>query len=208
MHPRWIDIEGLRVDVSALASLTYACRPGRCAGASCCARYEVCVATEELGRLVGLLPAAARYAVALRGPDGLDNPFEPLGGGLWAIDTDEDGLCVLAYRDRSGATRCSLHSAALEAGLDPLAHKPLSCALWPVAVSEDDPPVLTVADDATELPCCRPRRSLPTRLDEGLAGNLLVQFGRGVVEGINEALARGAGETRGADRVGRRGGET
>jgi hypothetical protein len=160
-----------------------------------------------LDRLVGLLPGAARFAPWLNGPVGLENPFEPLGGGLWAIDTDEEGLCVLAYRDGSGATRCSLHSAAVSAGLEPLTHKPASCALWPVAVGEGDPPVVTVADDAGQMPCCRVRRSPQTALEAGVEGVLLVQFGRGVVEGINDALARRARQNRGAERVGRPDGE-
>ncbi len=163
------------IDWSTLRRLEYRCDPDLCAGGvCCCASFEVCIEDEELDRLIGLLPTAAAYADAGRGV--VDAPFEPLESGVFALETDEDGLCLMAHTTDDGRTLCAFHFAALELGLDPVVSKPRACALWPLSLSENAPARLTVDPSAAEFPCCRLRES-PGRLAPELAATLRALYG-------------------------------
>ncbi len=185
-----VTIKNLRVDVDALLRLKHHCDPDLCKHTvSCCRCYEVCLSRKEMGRAVGLMKKASKYARRLRKP-GFENPFERVGPGLYAIDSHEDGACLFAYRRRSGQTCCSLHSAALDLGLDPYAMKPQPCTLWPLALSEDKPPVLGVQSDIRRFPCIRLRRKPARHLYSHIAETIGKLFGEDFLRDLNEAISR------------------
>jgi hypothetical protein len=176
-------IGGYRVDTEAIQQLAYHCDPGICRDTtSCCACYEITVAPGELSRIIGMMPWAEAYVPDLRSA----HPFDDSEDGTFAIDTDEKGRCLFAYRDINGRKLCSLHSAASEIGKDPYACKPSSCSLWPLALSEDEPPWLTVMSDAYGFPCCRQRRE--PGLDPGTAEHVRRQFGADFLAELQTAL--------------------
>ncbi len=184
---RVVTIDGIVVDVDALVGIAHQCLPSCCTGrTSCCGSYEVCLSGEEVAVVAGGIPAAGRW---IRGRDGdrLDNPFESLGDGLVALETDEDGLCVFAYRDRARRTLCSLHSAALAAGVPPLRMKPRCCHLWPLALTAGAEPVLTVMADAMDFPCNRPRRAQKT-LHKGIGDIIAAAFGEPFLRQLQSAI--------------------
>ena len=171
-------IQGIRVDLEALRSLRHECIPTKCIGRDrgCCETYEVYVDRTELGTIVGAMPNAARYARNLRTRGEFVDPFEDTDGGN-CLATHHDGRCVFAYRDRAGATLCSLHSAGLDLGLDPFKVKPKACALWPLYLVEGKRPLLTVQEGALAFPCNRARRERGTELDKGVADIVRTVFG-------------------------------
>lgn len=181
----------MAVDLDALLRLHHEYNPQACSAINCCCgSYEVTVQRKELRRIAGMIPASSRFAPTLKDEDGeYENPFEPVERGLYALDTDEEGRCVFAYRDAAGAIRCSIHSAALEMGLEPYTTKPFACTLWPLALTEDDPPILTVQEDAYRFPC---NRELPQPAD-ALAPEvaLIIErlFGMAFLEEVNAAIA-------------------
>ncbi|MBI2436107.1 MAG: DUF3109 family protein [Candidatus Hydrogenedentes bacterium] len=183
-------IADVRVDLDALLRLDHACDPKACSAAGCCCgSYEVTVSPKELRRITGMIPESSRFARNLRTANGaLENPFERIEKGLYALDTDERGRCVFAYRDKEGFIRCSIHSAALRLGLEPYRTKPFACTLWPLAISEDNPPVLTVQEDAYRFPCNR-RRSRPARTRAPEVALIIEQlFGNTFLEELHHAL--------------------
>ena len=174
----------LRVDLRALLSLRHRFDPDACkARGCCCASYEITLRRHEMERVAGYLPLAVRHQHALAGT----NPFDPSGDGEWALDTDEDGRCVFAFVDGDGHTWCSIHRAAMELGLNPYRAKPRSCALWPLALSEDSPPLLTVMEDAWDFPC-NSRRAAATELDPGVADTLEQVFGLAFLRRVQDAV--------------------
>ncbi len=150
----------LTVDVAALAGLGHRCGGCRVGQRFCCASFDICATLPEMGRIIGMMPAAGRYRPSLLSANGAPaNVFEETDDGLISIDTDDEGLCVFAYEAGGGALRCSLHSAALDLGLSPAAVKPSACTLWPLALGGADDRLLTICEDATDFHCCtdRPR---------------------------------------------------
>ena len=185
-------IQNLLVDLGALARIAHLYDPVRCKKRGCCcSSYEVTVGRREMERITGCMPHAARHAPWLR--DGKDwvNPFEEDEARQIVLDTDEHGRCVFAYRNASGETRCSLHTAAIELGLDPYRTKPRSCALWPLALGEGRPRVLSIQDDAFDFPCNRRRRPRRDRsLDPGIAELIQLNFGRPFLSKVLERLSK------------------
>ena len=97
--------------------------------------------------------------------------------------------CVFAYKGPQGGLWCSLHSAALAHGLAPETVKPLTCALWPLALSDDeDPPVLTLQPEATRFPCNVAR--VGEGLDNGVAEIIERCFGVRFLRDIEVHLAQ------------------
>jgi len=185
---RVVTLDGIVADVDALAGIAHRCRPSDCTGRrSCCSTYEVCLSAGEVTKVAGGIPAAAQWLGG--GAGGLDNPFESLGAGRYALETDEDGLCVFAYRDRARRTLCSLHSAAVAAGIPPLRMKPFSCHLWPLAMTAPPAPVLTVTPDAMDFPCNRPRRASKT-LDAGIGEIIAAAFGEPFLRRLQSTIRR------------------
>ncbi len=191
MRSDWIVVGGMRIDLNAIRGIKHRCEPSLCADRErcCCACYEVCVEECELERLIGLLPEAARLARHLKPNGQLDNPFDPVGDGLFAMDTDDDGLCTFAFQGPRREVLCSLHAAAEKLGLDPYQSKPFSCVLWPLAITEGEDRVLTVDGGAFGFPCNRRRdRSLPG-LDPEIERIVLAAFGLRARDEILRAIA-------------------
>lgn len=112
----------------------------------------------EMKTIIGALPLAAKYCPGLKDARGFDNVFDEVECGLFAIDTHEDGLCVFAYRAKSGI-RCSLHSVALQLGKSPHLLKPAACMLWPLVLREPPQAALSICDDALRFPCNKPNKA-------------------------------------------------
>ena len=148
-------VGGYRVDLEALKSISHHCDPKKCGnGLSCCACYDVELSAIEARRVVDWLPEAAKFAPHLRDEDGYIDPVERMPRTTPTLAVDAAERCIFAYKGEEGALWCSLHSAALAHGFAPETVKPLTCALWPLAFSdEDDPPVLTVQPDVLRFPC-------------------------------------------------------
>ncbi|MEQ8764376.1 MAG: hypothetical protein RL885_10645 [Planctomycetota bacterium] len=177
-----------RLHVESLVALRHRHDPERCAEVDCCcSTYEVVVGSKEVERIVGYLPLAAKHQPELIEDDELINPFDQVERSLWAIDTDEGGRCRFAYKTRKGETFCSIHSAALEIGVDPFQAKPRSCALWPLAISEGRNPVLSVVDDAYRFPCNKRRRTRRPALDDTVVELATTVFGERFARQLFEA---------------------
>lgn len=138
------------------------------------------------------MPQIVRHKPALKEVDGFANPFERGEGGEWVLDEDEDGRCALAYCAKDGSVWCGVHSAALDAGVDPWVWKPMECLLWPLALSEDPVPVLGIQEDAAEFPCIKKRSRRAKGLDEGIAEIVRRLFGQGVEREILQGLETGS----------------
>lgn len=183
-------IGGIRVDIKSLCSLSHRCEPLKCQRPTkCCGAYEVLVDKAQHTTIVGVMPEASKYAPTLKeGRDFID-PFEEISDGT-CLATDEHGLCVFAYRDKRGATLCSIHSAALDLGLSPTETKPYACALWPLFLVESRPPILTVQDDAQEFPCNTRRGKNSRSLHPGVADIITKMLGEDFLEDLNRHLSR------------------
>ena len=177
-------VDGMRIDVAALRTLAHRCVPEKCAtrDRGCCATYEVTVDRREIGTIVGTQNLAAAYAPQLR--HDLETIEDTDDGACLA--TDEDGRCVFAYHDASATTLCSLHSVALDLGLPPAHVKPRPCALWPLALVEDTPPLLTVQEDAQSFPCNR--RSSAPGLNQGVAETIEEVFGQAFLTSLKAIM--------------------
>ena len=179
----------LNVDVPSLAGISHSCPGCPSTRQCCCASYEVCVTKAEMERIIGCLPEASKFCPHLASKDGFDNVFDQVEPGLFAIDTDADGLCVFAYQ-KSGRTLCSLHAAAISLGIPLSTVKPLACILWPLALGKGDPAPLSVHTDALSFPCNTPRkqgRSLCPSVENTIAS----VFGDEALEVIEWAAAKG-----------------
>jgi hypothetical protein len=182
-------IGDVTVELPPVAELRHACDPGICRGRrSCCAEYEVRVDEAEVSRIAGLMPNATAYVPSLKSGGQIENVFDGLGHEICAIETDEEGLCVLAYRDPEGGVRCSLHSAAAELGLDPYAAKPEACSLWPLAIVDTHPIVLSVQPGAYGFPCNSRRPPPFSALDPGVRRIVHSVFGNGFAHDLEEAV--------------------
>ncbi len=184
-------VQGVHVDIHALRVLAHDCVPSNCSvRRNCCKTYEVLVDPDEISAMVGAMPDAARYARGLY-EDGVPiDPVEDAEQGQTCLATDEDGLCVFAYRNRDGDTLCSLHSAALDLGLPPIKVKPKACVLWPLFLHETDPPLLSVQSDATMFACNRLRTKAGKRLDKGVADIVRAVFGEGFLTELESLIAQ------------------
>lgn len=187
----WTTVGSVHFDAEALGELAHRCNPDRCpAGSPCCGHYEIAFEPEQIERLTGMLAEAARFAPHLRSHGDLQHPFDRTDDGLFAMDTDEDGLCVAAYHDERGAVRCSLHSAALDMNLPPEQCKPQCCWLWPVSVARSpEGTYVSVSSDVYAFTCNRRRRGRRPALHPDVAEILRGAFGEQAVTGVNKALA-------------------
>jgi hypothetical protein len=183
-------IGGYRIDLEALKSIAHRCDPSTCGnGLSCCACYDVELSAIEARRVVDWLPEAAKFARELREDGDLIDPVERMPGTTPTLAVDAAERCVFAYKGPKGGLWCSLHSAALAHGLAPETVKPLMCALWPLALSdEEDPPLLTLQSDATRFSCNVPR--VGDGLDIGIAEILGRCFGARFLHDVEEHLAK------------------
>jgi hypothetical protein len=197
LRDRFVEIDGILVDIPALLAISYTCDPLLCRdGNCCCSCYEITLSENELSRVIGYLPWASRFAPGILVGDNdsgtrcFDNlfdesdvePDDASDAGELIIDTDENGLCRIAYIGEKGETFCSLHSAALERDISYFKAKPTSCVLWPLAVDNGMPQRITVQPDAYEFPCCS--RNETGVLSESIAEILGGVFGEDVLRGV------------------------
>jgi hypothetical protein len=179
----------LDVDLASLLSVEHACGGCNKGGKCCCATYEVCVSAAEMARIINVLPEAARFCPHLVTDTGFDNIFEEVGPGLYAIDTTEDGLCLLAFK-LNNTVRCSLHAAASVAGIPIEQVKPKACLLWPMSFSEGDE-LLSLTDDALSFSCTSLRGDRSRSLASSLLEAITMVYGKGVGTTLKEEAKKG-----------------
>jgi len=179
----------LTVDLSSILSIEHDCDGCRLGELCCCSAYEVCVTIKELERIIRVLPEAARFCPHLEIGDGYDNIFDEVEPGLFVIDTDDEGLCLLAYRP-GGKVRCSLHAAAEALGFSSELVKPKACLLWPMNFSEGKE-VLSLVDDALAFRCNTLRQGRSRYLSPALAKAVDAVYGKGKAGLLEQEAARG-----------------
>ena len=184
-------IENVKVDLKSLISIKHKCDPGVCKGkVSCCAEYEVCMEEKEVDRIIAHIPQAAVFAPQLIDNNSYRNVFDETDDNLIAIDVDDDNQCLFAWRNSNGEILCSLHSHAIKNNLSFYDTKPRSCCLWPLAIYDGSPEILTVQDDAFNFDCnkkCKPERA---ELDIEISSIIKNVYGEKMLVGINHAIAK------------------
>jgi len=170
-------IQGMRVDIAGLRSIRHHCDPDGCRNrSSCCSRYAPHVSQSELEKIVGYFPIIARYASSIKNGGGYKNVFEESDDASYWIDAKEDESCVFTYQKPSGETLCALHSVALDLRMPPVDLKPKACSLWPLALSEEPVPVLSVDRNWRDFPCNEPSDG-GNQLDAGIINIIASCFG-------------------------------
>jgi hypothetical protein len=178
-RPQQKQRSSVEVDVESLLLLENRCDGCAGGGKCCCSSYEVCVSPAEVKRIIRVLPEASELCPRLRTEGGFDNVFEEEEPGIFSIDTNEDGLCVFAYRSRK-RIHCSLHTVAMTLGLPLEQVKPKVCLLWPMHFSDGDEE-LAMIDDAF-LFACNIRKAPGSR-----------SLSRGFIEAIEQVYGEGCG---------------
>jgi hypothetical protein len=170
-------VGNIRIDVAALMSIRHRCSPGVCQGKpNCCSCFQIHVDEKELETIVGFLPLVEKYAPSIAGDPGHDNVFEEAEEGCFLIDVDEHERCVFAYVNEAEETLCSLHSAAIELGLPPVEVKPKCCSLWPLALTDEPRPVLSINRLFASFPCNH-QKAVPAGIDAGIQETIRNYFG-------------------------------
>lgn len=184
-----IHIDDIEIDVASLFSISHRCVPGMCPEKQCCcSKYEIAVDSNEIDSVVGYMPAASKYAPRLGNMCSLENIFEEDEEGDFIVDTDKAGLCAFAYRDRQDCVLCSLHTVAMDLKLPFYKTKPMSCVLWPLAITEDLPLQISIADDAFSFPCNTRRKDTDHTLDPNIAEIIQNIFGIRILTAINRTI--------------------
>lgn len=180
------------IDLDSLKTLRHKCDgcDRRVAGTSCCSRFEVCVTKSEMCKIVGIIPYIVKHCRHLLLEDGLDNVFDESEDGLYSIDTHTNGLCIFAYRE-NGRILCGIHSAADILGFNWYDLKPLSCVLWPLAISKDSSPVILVDGFAGCFHCNTEVSDRSTRLDLSVVQILKNVVGNEITSDIDHAANNG-----------------
>jgi hypothetical protein len=177
------------VDVESLLSLENRCDGCASGEKCCCSSFEVCSTTQEMKRIIKVLPEAAMYCPHLLKTDGYDNVFEKEEPGLYSIDTTDAGLCLFAYRAHQ-RIYCSLHTVAFKLGL-PLAQvKPKPCMLWPLQFSDGDE-VLEISDDAFLFKCNIRKTPGSRKLNPGFVEVIEQVYGEGCGGQVKQAAEKG-----------------
>jgi len=181
------------VDLVSLQSIDHACDGCGADEPCCCSSYEVCVSAAELEQIIQVLPEAARFCPHLRTGAGYDNVFDEVEPGLFALDTNEDGICVLAFLS-SGKLRCSLHAAASLLGLPLGTVKPKACLLWPMSFS-GGAEVLSLAGDALSFRCNSRKGKRSRSLNPAFVEAIEVVYGEGLGKQAERESVQGARRT-------------
>lgn len=184
----------VQVDLATILSVDHACRGCARPETCCCARYEVCVDTAELNRIIQVLPMVVKFCPHLKTAGGYDNVFEEVEPGLYALDTTEDGLCVFAFRSNH-TIRCSLHAVGLTQGLPLGKVKPKACLLWPLSFSDGDE-FLSLANDALSFKCVFRRRNRSRRLAPALGEAIGLVYGEDFRTQLEEKAGQGLRRTK------------
>lgn len=183
----------VRVDLASILSLDHVCTGCVKGEPCCCATYEVCVTTAEMNRIIQILPEAAKLCPHLRTDGRYDNVFEEVEPGLYAIDTDEGGLCLFAYVS-DHKLRCSLHTVGKTLGLPLNQVKPKACLLWPMNFSEGDE-VLSLTGDALSFRCNSQRRKQSRRLCSAFVEAIELVYGEGFGTIVEQEANKGVQRT-------------
>jgi len=144
-------------------------------------------------QIIEVLPEAAKLCPHLKTDQGYDNVFEYVEPGLHALDTTEDGLCLLAYV-ADHTIRCSLHTAGTNLGLPLGKVKPKACLLWPMSLSEGDEALL-LDGDALSFRCTARRRKRSTRLARSFVDAVELVYGDGTGARLEKEAVAGARRT-------------
>ena len=184
-------IENVKVDLKSLTSIKHKCDPGVCNGKiSCCAEYEICMEKDEVDKIIAHTPGAAEFAPQLKTNGLYNNVFDETDDNLITIDVDEDSQCLFAWRNSNGEVLCSLHSHAIKSNLSFYDTKPGSCCLWPLAIYQGSPEILTVQDDAFNFDCNKKLESKGAELDTEIASIIKNVYGDKMLVGINHAISK------------------
>ena len=188
MKPELVRIGAYLVDLNGVQSIAHAFDAKACTeGGCCCSRYEVTLSKVEADRARDYLPLAADYATHLIENGELVLPIDDEERPR-SLETDEAGRCLFAYDNQEGQILCSLHSAAMDLGKNPYHIKPKSCSLWPLALSEGKPSVLSVMPGAFDFPCNQTRSTRDGKLDAGIQEIILGVFGVAFLKALERAL--------------------
>jgi hypothetical protein len=183
-------IDNLMVDLISLSSIRHSCVPNNCnIKKCCCSNYDVIINKSELSNIINLIPQASRYSHSLRFDKGFNNVFEDEGRNTYSIDKNDKGFCVFGYKAKERKISCSLHKAAFDIELPVNSAKPSACILWPLALVESDPFVLSIQDEISIFPCNQKRTSPTLFIDSGIAQNIEMAFGSSFLNKINKKIA-------------------
>jgi hypothetical protein len=185
----------LGVDVAGICALIHNCTGCRDQSKRCCSSFEVTITGRELSNIVGYFPFAVQFCPHLGKDHSYENVFEQLGPDLYCIDTSEDGLCVFAYFE-SNTICCSLHTVSSRLKIPLREIKPMSCVLWPLAISEGEQPILSIDDDAFEFNCNAKNKKGSLSLCSSIAENIKMAFGKEFSFELQTAANKGLHWTR------------
>ncbi len=143
----------LIINASEIGRLVHECDGCKNGERFCCACYDVCVSFDEMQRIVGIFDKLVEYCPWIKVDGAYQNVFDETDDDQFTIDTVESGRCVFAYDAEGGEIFCAVHTVALSQGWALKDVKPLVCILWPLSLSETDPPELSVDSDAYEFHC-------------------------------------------------------
>lgn len=179
-------IKGIRVDLMALKRIRHACRPRLCRDThTCCTRYTPHVTQVELDRIVGYFPVIATYVPGIKDGRSFHNVFEEWDDGTFRIDAKDDESCVFAYTLSGGEMVCAIHTTALKLQIPPVELKPRPCSLWPLTLSDDNIPELSIDKNWHKFPCNAESGNVQ-HLDEGIADIIISVFGVSFLNALME----------------------
>ncbi len=182
-------IDGIIVDCKALSSIKHSCISNNCKiSQCCCSHYEVFINNIELSNIIGVLPYASQYSTILKSDKSFANVFGDEGRNTYSIDKNNRGFCVFGYQGKEKKVFCSLHKATFDMKIPQKFVKPLVCILWPLALVESDPVVLSVQEDVSLFPCNQERASPSIVLDNGIAQIIKIAFGSSFLYKLHETI--------------------
>jgi hypothetical protein len=167
---------GIGVDLKTIRTIDHECVGVSEVSKCCCARYDVCVTSAELKKIIAVLPEAAKFCPHLMIRGGYASVFDGAENGLHAIDTHENGLCVFAFKNK-GLIRCALHAVELSHGWPLGTLKPKMCVLWPLTFAEDGR-TLTLHDGALDCACSSPRKKPSKHISPALLETIEIMGGK------------------------------
>ncbi len=184
------EINGVKVDINALFSLSHKCNPTSCVDKKqCCASYEVCIEDKEIDKILPHFPEAAKFKPEIVEREFLEDLFREVEDGLVAIETNDDGQCLLGCQGENGELLCSLHCQSIKNNLSFYDAKPKSCGLWPLAEIAVETPVLTVQNDALEFVCNDQSEDLKV-LDKEVSSIIENIYGKDFLDQLNEYISK------------------
>ncbi len=179
-------INGIRVDMAALQAICHDCQPQICKNQpTCCFRYVPHVKPAKMEKIVGCFPTVVNYTESIIEDDEFINVFEEWEDGSYRIDANADEACIFTYLLPSGEKLCSLHSAAIDLQLSPVAIKPSACSLWPLILLDGATPELSVDKNWKAFPCNRESDDL-NHLNAGVVDIVASYFGENFLDKLLE----------------------